>query len=69
MLGLQAVIGVIGFWLHVAADVNGLSTSLYENFVHGAPVFAPLLFVDLAVLAAIGMTVPIGPDSDHGGPP
>ena len=69
VLGLQAVIGLVGFYLHVAADVNGLSASLYENFVHGAPVFAPLLFVDLAVLAAIGLTAPIGGGSGHRGPP
>ena len=49
--------------------MNGLSASLYENFVHGAPVLAPLLFVDLAILAAIGLTVPIVHDSGHGGPP
>ena len=69
VLSVQVAIGVAGFYLHVAADVNGLSASLYENFVHGAPVFAPLLFVDLAVLAAIGLTVPIAHDSGHGGPP
>ena len=69
VLGLQAVIGLLGFYLHVAADVNGLSASLYENFVHGAPVFAPLLFVDLAALAAIGLAAPTGDDSGHGGPP
>lgn len=69
VLGLQALVGLIGFYLHVAADVNGLSASLYENFVHGAPVLAPLLFVDLAILAAIGLTVPIVHDSGHGGPP
>ena len=69
VLGMQALIGLAGFYLHVAADVNGLSASLYENFVHGAPVFAPLLFVDLAVLAAIGLAAPIGDDSGHGGPP
>ena len=60
VLALQAAVGLIGFWFHLAADVNGLSASLYENFVHGAPVFAPLLFVDLAALAAIGMTAPPG---------
>lgn len=32
----------------LAADVNGLSASPFENFVHGAPAFAPLLLVDLA---------------------
>ena len=56
VLALQAVVGLIGFWFHAAADVSGLSASLFENFVHGAPVFAPLLFVDLGVLAAIGLS-------------
>ena len=69
VLAMQALTGVIGFYLHVAADVNGLSASLYENFVHGAPVFAPLLFVDLAVLAALGLTASMGGISGHGDPP
>ena len=60
MLALQAVTGLAGFFYHVSADVSGLSASLFENFVHGTPVFAPLLFMDLAVLAAIGMLVPAG---------
>ena len=62
VLALQALVGLAGFYFHVAADVNGLSASLYENFVHGAPAFAPLLFVDLAVLAAIGLTAPAADD-------
>ena len=69
VLALQAVVGLVGFYFHVAADVNGLSARLYENFVHGAPVFAPLLFVDLAVLAAIGMIDRPGRAPGHGGPP
>ena len=56
VLALQAMVGLLGFWFHVEADVNGLSASLFENFLHGAPVFAPLLFVDLALLAAIGLS-------------
>ena len=67
--GIVVGAGSIALCLHVAADVNGLSASLYENFVHGAPVFAPLLFVDLAVLAAIGLAAPTGDDWGHGGPP
>ncbi len=27
----------------------------WENFVYGAPVFAPLLFANLAILATIGL--------------
>ena len=67
VLALQAVIGVLGFYFHVAADINGLSASPFENFVHGAPAFAPLLFVDLGVLAAIGLGVPAG-GPGRGGP-
>lgn len=55
VLAFQAVTGLAGFWLHFTAAIGGLSSSLFENFVHGAPTFAPLLFVDLAVLAAIGI--------------
>ena len=55
VLVLQIVIGVVGFYFHLVADINGLSSSLFENFVHGAPVFAPLLFVDLMLLATIGL--------------
>ena len=58
VLSLQAAIGLVGFYFHLAADVSGLSASLFENFVHGAPVFAPLMFVDLAALAAIGLSTP-----------
>ena len=55
VLALQVVTGLAGFYFHLIADINGLSSSLYENFVHGAPVFAPLLFVDLVLLAMIGL--------------
>ena len=55
VLALQVVIGLVGFYFHLIADINGLSSSLFENFVHGAPVFAPLLFIDLVFLAMIGL--------------
>ena len=55
VLVLQIAIGLVGFYFHLIADINGLSSSLFENFVHGAPVFAPLLFVDLVLLAMIGL--------------
>ena len=55
VLILQVVVGIAGFYFHLVADINGLSSSLFDNFIHGAPVFAPLLFVDLALLAMIGL--------------
>ena len=70
VLALQAAVGLLGFYVHVAADVNGLSASLYENFLHGAPPFAPLLFVDLGVLAALGVhSGPAVAGPGRGGPP
>ena len=63
MLALPAATGLLGFWFHAAADVNGLSASRFENFVHGAPVFAPMLFVDMGLLAALGLIAPDAPDN------
>ncbi|MFO1475266.1 MAG: hypothetical protein U1F98_01280 [Verrucomicrobiota bacterium] len=55
MLALQAVVGVAGFVLHLEADLRGHGRNLFETIVHGAPVFAPMLFPDLALLAGIGL--------------
>jgi len=55
VIAIQAVVGFLGFYFHLMADINGISSSAYENFVHGAPVFAPLLFVNLALLALLGI--------------
>ena len=54
---LQAVVGVVGFVLHVDADWHAVGPTLFDRVVHGAPVFAPLLFPNLALLAGIGMWV------------
>ena len=69
VLGLQALVGALGFYFHCVADFNALSASLLENFVHGAPAFAPLLFIDLAVLAAIGLSSSAGETPVYGGAP
>ena len=55
VLALQVVVGIAGFYFHAVADINSLSSSLFENFIHGATVFAPLLFVNLVLLAMIGL--------------
>lgn len=66
VLGAQAVIGFVGAYFHFFADINGISSSLYENFIHGAPVLAPLLFVNLVVLAVLGI-VDVGRFGRHHG--
>jgi hypothetical protein len=55
VLALQIVVGVLGFVLHVTADLCHVTLPFAERFVFGAPAFAPLLFADLAALAGIGL--------------
>jgi hypothetical protein len=55
VLGLQVLVGLLGFYYHVNADLHGPMRNLWDNFIYGAPAFAPLLFANLAVLAAIGL--------------
>lgn len=55
LLALQAAVGLLGFVFHLEADWNGVGKNLLEKVIHGAPVFAPLLFPNLAILGAIGI--------------
>ncbi|APR76545.1 Hypothetical protein A7982_01892 [Minicystis rosea] len=55
LLAIYAGVGVVGFALHVAANLRRPGATLFERFVFGAPAFAPLLFADLALLAALGL--------------
>ena len=55
VMGVQALVGGLGFFLHTRADLGGFSESLWENVIFGAPVFAPLLFGNLSILGAIGL--------------
>jgi hypothetical protein len=52
---IQAFVGLLGFYFHLAADLRGSAPSLFENVVYGAPVFVPLLFPDLVLLSFIGI--------------
>jgi hypothetical protein len=54
---IQAAVGILGFGLHVHGDLHGIGPTLFDRVVYGAPVFAPLLFPDLASLAVIGLWV------------
>lgn len=55
LLGVQALVGVLGFVLHVTPAVAETSGTLGERIIYGAPVFAPLLFPNIALLAALGV--------------
>ena len=55
VMALEVLVGVLGFALHVRADLQATAVHLRDRFLFGAPAFAPLLFADLAVLAFIGL--------------
>jgi hypothetical protein len=51
----QVLVGLLGFYLHVAADLRAEAASLRQRFLYGAPIFAPLLFANLALLATLAL--------------
>jgi hypothetical protein len=57
VLLLQVAVGLLGFYYHTAANLNGPSPNLVDNFIFGAPAMAPLLFPNLVLLAFIGLGV------------
>jgi hypothetical protein len=52
---LQAAVGIVGFILHVRANIYKSGPTLFDRFVFGTPAFAPMLFPDLVLLALIGL--------------
>lgn len=52
---VQIGVGLLGFGYHALANTAGPSASWVDNFLYGAPAFAPLLFANLALLALIGL--------------
>ena len=53
----QAAVGILGAILHARADIYSTGPTLFDRVVYGAPVFAPMLFPDLVMLASIGLWV------------
>lgn len=54
MIG-QALVGVLGFWFHLQANLVEPGHTLWEKLVNGAPPLAPLLFPNVVGLAFIGL--------------
>jgi hypothetical protein len=52
---VQALVGILGFWFHIQANLVEPGHSLFDRLVNGAPPMAPLLFPNLVGLALIGM--------------
>lgn len=57
VLGVQGLVGVVGFAFHVASDLRQPGPSLFERILSGAPPMAPLLFPNLVVLGWIALWV------------
>ena len=55
IIGLQVLVGMVGFYFHLVVDLQGPAPSLKDDILYGAPIFAPLLLPNLAILAAIGV--------------
>ncbi len=55
IMALQIIVGTLGAFLHFRANANGVSESIWDNFVYGAPFFAPLLMCDMAILGLLGL--------------
>ncbi len=53
--GAEAIVGLMGFAFHLLAAAPSPTASLLDRLVFGAPVFAPLLFTNMALLASIGL--------------
>jgi hypothetical protein len=76
VLGVQALVGVAGALLHLTADAGHASTTVLDKIVSGAPPMAPLLFVNLSMLAAIALAgwfddraSPLAPPASRLAPP
>jgi hypothetical protein len=55
VLAAEIGVGVLGFALHLRGNLLAPGGSPAQRFLYGAPIFAPLLFANLALLAAIGV--------------
>ena len=55
VLAGEAAIGLLGFALHLRGNLLAPGGSASQRFLYGAPIFAPLLFANLALLASIGV--------------
>ena len=52
---LQALVGILGFWYHLQANLVAPGSSTLDKLINGAPPMAPLLFPNLVGLALIGI--------------
>lgn len=52
---VQIAVGSLGFAFHFLADFSRADGFSIDDFTYGAPIFAPMLFANLATLALLGI--------------
>ncbi|NDJ34047.1 MAG: hypothetical protein GYB64_05230 [Chloroflexi bacterium] len=57
-MGLMILVGVVGFYFHIQADIGARGEIVIERFLRGAPVLAPLLFANMGMLGLIALLAP-----------
>lgn len=55
LLALALITGVLGFVLHVLPIIGDPTGTLRDRVIYGPPLFAPLLFSDLALLGGLAV--------------
>ena len=55
LMGLEIVVALMGWGAHLHSIMASPMPTFWERVVYSAPVFAPLLFADLALLTMIGL--------------
>ena len=55
VMAIQVIVGMFGFYFHGVAVLNGPAPDFFDNVVFVAPVLAPLLFADIALLGVFGL--------------
>ena len=55
VMAVQMAVGLLGFALHVRADLASPMPDLWQKVLYGAPLFAPLLLNDIAILGVLAV--------------
>jgi hypothetical protein len=55
VLGLNVVVGVLGFAFHLLGDLAGTQSVVWARILYRAPLLGPLLFCNLGMLGALSM--------------
>lgn len=58
---LLIVVGLLGMWFHIQANLVSEGTFIGERFLRGAPFMAPLLFCNMGM---VGLFVLLNPEKD-----